>query len=189
MIRLFIPFSLDQPVKEGLSRIIKELKPLTRSVKWVDPINLHLTAYFLGDTDPKLVPVIAEILNQVAPQYEPINTTVDHLGGFPNLQRPRIIWVGMDQLSQKLIPIADEIRKGLAKRGVHGDDKPFKPHLTLGRVRDNQGLGQLLDRLSSMEFPPIPVRFSKIELIHSTLTSSGPIYKTLVSVPLGTRFE
>lgn len=189
MIRLFIPFALDPKVKEGLNRIIKELKPLSRSIKWVNPANMHLTAQFLGDTDPKLVPAITNLLNEIAPRFAPVSTVVDHLGGFPNLKRPLVIWAGMENSSKQLIPIADEIRIGLTGIGIKRDDKPFKPHLTLGRVRQADNLEQLLERVTTISFPPMLVKFDRLELIHSTLTPKGPIYKSLASVRLGPRFE
>jgi 2'-5' RNA ligase len=94
MLRLFIALPLPHEVEIELDRLLTVLRPKGPEVKWVPPNNIHLTVKFLGDTEEKLVDKIKVALDEVAAGYQPFDTTIDQIGGFPNLNRPRVIWIG-----------------------------------------------------------------------------------------------
>lgn len=189
MIRLFIALSLDLNVKNSLSNIIIDLKSKGGKVKWVEPLNLHLTVKFLGNTDPGKIDSIKNCIDRVGSSSSPIETSFTSLGGFPNLIQPKVIWVDMDKNKESLTELASKIDMGLTDIGFEKDNKPFKPHLTLGRVKDSADLDNLVSYLKQFKFEKINFCFDTLQLIQSTLTQKGPIYKTLHEVKLADRFS
>jgi len=177
--RLFIALPLEQSVKSALGNIISDLKPHGGSVKWVKPDNIHMTLRFLGETDEKQVDKIKAVIDEVAGQHHCVDTSISKLGGFPNLNRPRVIWVGMEKDVDYLAKIARQIELKVRTLRFERESKAFKAHLTLARVRDSHGLNNLVDCLRDYRLEEIPVSFDRIVLFKSTLTPQGPIYDRL----------
>ena len=111
MIRLFIAWPLPREIEQELGRIGFLLKQKGGRVGWVAPGNIHLTARFLGDTDEKLVPDIGALISEVAATSVPVECTLDRLGAFPDLKRPRVIWAGfgghLESLEKMANPLDD----------------------------------------------------------------------------------
>jgi RNA 2',3'-cyclic 3'-phosphodiesterase len=181
MIRLFIAFPLEQSVTDQLGRMITSLKQYGADVKWVAPQNIHLTTCFLGDTDQSKVPAINKIIDEIASQHSKVVTKINLVGGFPTIERARVIWAGMAEGGEQLGATTAALVGKVRRLGFTLDDKPFKPHLTLGRVREGGTMGELGTFLKSYSYDPIPVTFDRLTLFESTLTPQGPIYKGLHS--------
>ena len=111
MIRLFIALHLNQKVKEYLGSIITDFKTKGGKVKFVEPHNLHLTMKFLGNTNPLQVNAIKANLKDATNSSSPIKSKLNSLGGFPNLKKPKVIWVGLDN-KQELASLASSISVG-----------------------------------------------------------------------------
>ena len=189
MIRLFIAFPIETAVRQHLSVVTDRFKPISTNVKWVDPKNMHLTARFLGDTDPGMVQSLVGAVQSTCQKFGPVKATVDRIGGFPNLRRPRVIWAGLSESAEALTDIVAKLQEELGQLGIGTDDKRFKAHLTLGRVKQPRGIERLAEELDRFKFEPIDIVFDRLELIESTLTPQGPIYRTLGSGELADRFE
>lgn len=185
MIRLFIALPLPGPVEAALDRMIVSFRPLTRAVRWVASKNIHLTARFLGDTDEKLVPKIIQSIDQIASEHPAFDAVLDRVGGFPNLRRPRVIWVGGPEPLEPAAKIARQLELKMRELRFAPENRDFKAHLTLGRVREGQSLGPLGPKLESYELDPIPLHLDRLVLFKSTLTPQGSIYERLHEAPLG----
>jgi 2'-5' RNA ligase len=179
MIRLFIAFPLAVEVTDYLGNVIADLKPHTDSIRWVTPKNIHLTARFLGDTEESTVPKLKELIDTVAHTHASLSSSLVQLGAFPNLKRPRVVWAGISDGADKLGQIARDIEQRVRKLRFEPDSKPFKSHLTLGRVREGARLDRFGDQLQAYQIKPIPVQFDSLVLFKSTLTQQGPIYDRL----------
>jgi 2'-5' RNA ligase len=179
MIRLFIAMPLGDQAEQKLSNIIAECREHGGSVKWVRPENIHLTIRFLGDTDESLIEKLKQLIDEVVTEFSPVETTIDQLGAFPNLKRPRVIWTSISSETETLAKLARQVELRVRKLRFEADKKSFKAHLTLGRVRKPQGLDDLLSFLEKYTVEPIPVRFDRLVLFQSTLTPQGSIYKRL----------
>lgn len=177
--RLFIALPLEAPVKDALGRIITLFKQKGGSVKWVKPDNVHLTLRFLGETDENLVNEIKQQIDEAVKSHRQVQTSIATLGGFPNLNRPRVIWVGIEQNIEALAKMARDIEHRMRSLGFEKEKKQFKAHLTLGRVRHNKGLENLTDFVKDYRLEEIPLLFDHIVLFKSTLTPQGPIYDRL----------
>jgi 2'-5' RNA ligase len=185
MLRLFIAIPLPTEVERQLDRLLTQLRPRSNNVKWVAAKNIHLTVKFLGDTDEALVPGIKSDIDKAAAPYQPFQTTLDTIGAFPNLRRPRVIWVGGSDPIPDAVRLADDIDLRMTKLGFEREKRPFKPHLTLGRVRQGRRVDELGDYLQTFELKPIPLLLDRIVLFKSTLTPQGAIYERLHETRLG----
>ncbi len=187
MMRLFIAFPLTTEVENSLGELINSLKEQGGKVKWVAPRNIHITVRFLGDTDEKLVEPLKQLLDKIASQFSPAEITIDRLGAFPNLNRPRVLWAGLveNDAIDNLRKLTRQVELAVRKLRFEKEKKGFKPHLTLGRVRDAHGLDNLLEYMNAYQFTPMSMVVDRVCLIQSTLTPQGPIYTTLHEVMLG----
>ncbi len=184
MMRLFIALPLPGKVEEELGRMIFLLKQKGGSVKWVTPKNIHLTMKFLGDTEENLVDSIKEQIDAIARDFAPVETVITRLGAFPNLSRPRVIWAGLDKNIETLAEISAKVEMAVQTLGFEREERRFKAHLTLGRVRQPAGLDNLTGYMKSLDVPEMSFRLDRMVLFRSTLTPRGPVYDRLHEVML-----
>ena len=184
MMRLFIAMPLPGDIEEELGRIIFLLKQKGGSVKWVTPKNIHLTMKFLGDTEENLVDSIKEQIDAIAREYAAVETVISRLGAFPNLSRPRVIWAGLDKNIETLAEISGKVEAAVESLGFEREERRFKAHLTLGRVRQPAGLSDLTAYMKSLDVPEMSFPMDRLVLFRSTLTPRGPIYDRLHEVML-----
>ncbi len=185
MIRLFIAFPLQKEVAEKLGEIIALLKNQGGRVKWVTSQNIHLTARFLGDTDERLVERLTALIDDTAAKYDSVDSMIDRLGAFPNLVRPRVIWAGLRDNTEVLAKVARELELSVRKLRFKPEKRGFNAHLTLGRVKDTSGVGDLTAYMQDFNLEEIPLTFDRLTLFKSTLTPQGPIYDRLHEAMLG----
>jgi 2'-5' RNA ligase len=184
MKRIFIAVKVEPG--DELIRMFSSLRSLLggESIKWVDPVNIHLTLAFLGDTEEKRIRILNGMLNDKCPGFGEFDFVLAGTGIFKNYRDPRVIWVGI-QSSEKLSILYNIIMKGLKQTGFEIEERQYKPHLTLGRVksvRDTENLKSVLERYRDNQFQIVPVR--EVILFESILTQTGPIYKSLGKYPL-----
>lgn len=175
MIRAFIAISLPDEVRAALgqsSAVLAEQMP-PRSVRWVKPDLLHVTLRFLGDTAVSQLPLIVSELDRIAGQHSSIRLQVDGLGCFPNRKRPRVIWAGLRGDVVAVNALKQDIDAVLEPMGWEREARPFRPHLTLGRVKDGR---KLLGVSWGTEVEKMVVPVTAVHLIESQLRPSGPVY-------------
>jgi len=183
--RLFIALPLPKEIEEALGKIVFVLKQKSGRVKWVAPKNTHLTVKFLGEVDAGKVESVKTAVRNTAGKFKPVNCSLETLGGFPNLARPRVIWAGLAGDIEILENIVNDIEEEAFKLGFLREEKCFKPHLTLGRIRESYGLDELTNYIKSYHMEPLPFQMSTLVLFKSTLTPAGPIYDRLLEADLG----
>jgi len=184
--RLFIALPLPREIEEELGRIIFILKQKGGGgrIKWVAPKNIHMTVRFLGDTDDDKSPAIKEAIQRVASRHRVVESIVDTLGAFPDLKRPRVFWAGLSGGIEILDSIAGDMEEEMRRLGFPREDKKFKPHLTLGRVKESYGLDDLAGYIRNYQVAAKPFRLDKLVLFKSILTPQGPIYSRLLEANL-----
>lgn len=181
--RSFIAIELSEQIKNYLGRIQDRLKSSGADVKWVNPQNIHLTLKFLGDIEDKTVDKISGILEAASCDKPAFFIRLSSLGAFPNINFPRIIWVGIDKGDQQVKEIAEELQEKIAKIGIPKENKPFSAHLTIGRTKSGLNRGSLVKMLEILQNEIVQEGLesgvSKLTLFKSTLTPQGPIYAIL----------
>jgi 2'-5' RNA ligase len=176
---------LPPEAESELGRLLDVLRPKGREVKWVPAGNIHLTVKFLGDSEEKLVDKIGAAIDGVAREYQPFETTIDRLGGFPNLRRPRVIWAGASEPLEEAAKMARAVDLGMRQLRFEKEKRPFKAHLTLGRVRPGRSVDDLAAYLQDFELEPIPMTLDRLVLFKSTLTPQGAKYERLHEARFG----
>lgn len=174
-IRAFIAITLPEAVRRQLGvacqSLAAQLPP--RAVRWVQPALIHLTLRFLGEVEVGKVVALAAALDRVAANTPAFTMRLGELGCFPNSRRPRVIWVSLED-SGPAVVLQRALEQDLVAGGWPPEDKPFHPHLTLGRVKGEAGQVGRLPWGQALE--PLPVPVEAIHLIESQLRPSGPIY-------------
>jgi len=185
--RLFIALPLPDAVRTALDHVTSDLKAHGGRVRWVDAGNLHVTVRFLGETEEAKLPKLRLLIDSIAAKFPSADTTIDRLGGFPNLSRPRVIWAGLAETESvvSIVRMARQVELAVRQLRFEPDSKGFKPHLTLGRVKDPRDLGGLPEYLKTYRFETLPARLDRLVLFQSTLTPHGPIYDRLHEAKLG----
>ncbi len=188
-IRSFIAIELSGEVKKTLTRLQNRLKSGCRApVRWTEPDGTHLTLKFLGDIDPGISGKITAAMAEAARGVHPFHLAVSGLGVFPDPRRVRVVWVGITGDLEKLTQLQKSIESALSPLGFMTEARPFTPHLTLGRVRDQarpderQSLGQLVP--GTVNESECRFDVNSVHLIKSQLTPQGPIYTRIGSVEL-----
>jgi 2'-5' RNA ligase len=186
--RLFVALEPPDAVRRRLAAMGAELRRAggggARDVRWVDPENVHLTLCFLGNAPEERVEEVKRAVAAAAAASRPLVLEVRGAGGFPNARRPRVIWAGLSGDVDPLAPLVADLRARLAPLGFPPEDRPFSPHLTLGRSRNGApGLAGALAALSDAE--GASWRAAELVLFRSHLSPSGPRYEALLRAPLG----
>jgi len=177
--RAFIALQISDEMKCELSRIQQELKKVSDGISWTGEDSMHLTLKFLGDINDEQVLEIKEILDGISSVTSPFETSLFKVGAFPDLNRIRVLWVGMDKACAEIEKIAAALEEELGKIGFFKEDRPFSAHLTLGRVRSAKNKEKLKEIVSSVEVAPNACLIDHITLYQSTLTPKGPVYSPL----------
>lgn len=183
--RLFIAINVDPTLKAPLAEIQERLKKSAAQVSWVKPENLHFTLKFLGEVPEEDVPAIREAFRRSVAGVRSFPLSLGGLGIFPPRGRPRVIWVGVEQGTQEVERLRGRIDEGLLPLGFPREERPFHPHLTLGRVKGLRGLDPLVADLRKGDVGLVGLmQVRSIELMQSQLRSAGAIYTPLETVPL-----
>lgn len=173
-IRAFIAIELPEDARRALGETERRLaEQLPQGVRWVRPELIHLTLRFLGDTAVAKLPALAAALDALGAQHAPFALALREVGCFPNRKRPRVIWAGLDSQLAPLQALKRDLDEALVPLGWGVEDRPFQPHLTLGRVKDSR----LLQGVAwQVDVEPVSVPVTAVVLMESELTRVGPIY-------------
>ncbi len=187
-IRSFIAIDLTDPVRRQLETLVQELRKSNAQVGWVRIEGIHLTLKFLGNVSPEQIEEIKPVLAGIALQTPPVHIEPAGCGAFPTIKSPRVIWVG---LRGQLGPLAELVRRvetAMALFGFKPEGRPFKPHITLGRVKGRQRLEALQQILfAHRDFTAEPFDATEVVLYKSDLRPDGARHAPLLKAPFSGR--
>lgn len=189
LLRAFIAIEIPPEIKKAIAAEIANLhNGAGRAVRWVATENIHLTLKFLGEISPASVELLSQALQAECDQHVPFDITVSGLGCFPNSHRPRIIWIGLN-IPPELSRLQHKLETAAARLGYTAEDKPFSPHLTIGRIREQATPAELNNVHSALEKLHVgslgTFTAQSVHLFKSDLKPSGPVYTSLFSARLG----
>lgn len=191
-IRAFIAIELPEDIRQKLDELEKKIQAhageaARKAVRWVPANNMHLTLKFLGEVSSGNVEALAGMLRSEAGRHASFDLTVGGLGAFPNLHRPRVIWVGV-QAPVELSSLQKAIEGETRQLGYPTEDRPFSPHLTLGRIAQNarpEEVAQIARGVEDVQVGELGrVRVERMHLFRSDLHPSGSIYTSLYNFQL-----
>ena len=185
-IRTFIAIELPDKIQSDIRQLKHSFLPYRFDIRWVKPLNMHLTIKFLGDVDPADLDTIGKLLSDIAGNFPSFDLIPRGLGVFPSLKRPRVIWIGIAGQTDVLGSIQQSVNGGLNEIGFITEKRPFRGHLTFGRIKSRVDQDRLLDALHAQQkFVSKAFTVENLVMFKSELTPSGPIYTKLYEVPLG----
>lgn len=190
-LRVFVAVPLTSAITQQLADVQRRLRRdcPEQAVTWVKPENIHLTLFFLGDILPERQAPVEAALRVVVRHARPLTFSVQGVGAFPNLNRPRVIWVGLQEPTGQLALLHSAVNEAMANVGFQPEDRRFSPHLTLGRIRqrasreDAQTVGEAVRRAEVGHLGDAPVE--EMVLFRSVLKSSGAEYTPLARYKIG----
>ena len=188
MMRAFIALDLSFDVQRRLGELIRALSAGKRGVKWCHPEQIHLTLKFFSELPEERLPAVFSAVDVDAAGVLPFSMRVSGAGFFGPRGRIRIIWAGLEESTGALADLQRRLEAALEPLGFPREDRPFHPHLTLGRLRvpvDDPFLTGALK--NQADFDGGPFLADRLVLYSSTLTPSGPIYRAVHTWPLGIR--
>lgn len=179
-IRTFIAAKINSKILNDISKAQEYFKRTSCDAKWVKTINMHLTLKFLGNLDQKEVDTVIKKLELITKDTRSIQTKLTRIGAFPNIERPRVIWAGLEDTTNEITDLAEKIEDILGKTGFKKEEHLFKPHITIGRIRSQKNISELSEKIKNYSFSQnIDQQISEIKFIKSDLTPDGPIYEDL----------
>ncbi len=186
LVRLFVAVEIADKSAYQIDKLIAQLAATGADVKWVESGLFHITLKFLGDVDQtEIVSVCREIQKAVA-KTDPFEIRALGAGAFPKIELPRTIWLGIDKGQEEITALFNAVEQASIKMGFVRENKPFVPHITLGRIRKpNAALKDLSEKIA--DFPRYDAGksfISKVVVMASELTKRGPVYSVLAVCPL-----
>jgi 2'-5' RNA ligase len=197
--RLFLAVPLSDEVKALVAEQIASLGAEGWPVRWVQPESAHLTLHFLGETQKEKAELLRLALPGVVVAHAPFDLRTAALGVFPNFRHPRVLWLGLHGQVHRLVSLQQDVGATLRNLDFPTSGDQYHPHITLGRVRNDDG-----ERVRLRDLPqavknrfvdaatgagiapptePVPVR--EVLLMRSLLGRGGPRFETLAAFPLG----
>jgi 2'-5' RNA ligase len=184
-IRIFIAILISDGLKRRIGLVQEEFKKMAPEVKWVAEDNFHVTMKFLGNVASDRLGNISSALTEAIKGVEPFDVEIGGVGAFPNPGRPRTIWVDVTVGGEILAELAKRVDNALEKLGFPREDRPFKSHITIGRLKDDRGARDLGPALRESKVGSLgSVRIDSVAVMRSELRREGPIYSKLSEIPL-----
>ncbi len=189
VIRAFVAIDLPVEILQHLEQVSVQLKKRLEGVpvRWVPVDNIHLTLKFLGDVSPANVDMLKKILQIEVDGHHAFEISVGGLGAYPSPHRPRVVWVGVEAPAE-LTAVQNGVESAMARLGYAREERPFSPHLTLGRVsrnavgRDERLIGESIEAIK-LGFLGV-ARVNEVHLYKSDLQPNGAVYTRLFTASL-----
>ena len=190
-LRTFVAVELPGEIKQLAAGLIERLRPTAANVKWVTPDQMHWTLKFLGEVDLVDVSRICTRVAEAVAPLVPFDVEVWGAGAFPDLSNPRTIWLGARNGTDEFVALHTAVERSLDSLGFRAEQRRFRPHVTLGRVRNSpSGIDELADLLrQNAEFDAGPAPVFEVTVFSSELGPQGPRYEPLGHAELQGREE
>lgn len=179
--RAFIAINLSENIRERLCRLMAGYYKEYPEINWVKIEHLHLTLKFLGEIDVSQLQKVKRVLTGICQNHHKFCLQFQGLGAFPNWQRPRVLWVGIED-SLPLVSLAGDISCSLPL----GDSKVFHPHVTLARIKESSYRVGMVIQQTATQLPLVYGKqvVQKVDLMESILRPGGPVYKKILTIEL-----
>ena len=184
-LRAFLAADPPAKIVDEIVRIEEHLKKTIKGdMRWVRPEGIHLTLKFFGNIYESDIANICQVVKDKTVSMRPLTLFMGRLGAFPTTTRPRVLWLGIDGDVEELINLQKEIDAGLMNHGFGKDERPFKPHLTLSRIKEPKGLTGVAEAIGQNEdYTAGSFTVDGLSLFKSDLKPTGAVYTKLAHFP------
>ena len=183
--RLFLAINFPEAVRERVAQACTPLRDAAPDVRWVKPALLHLTVKFFGEQPDDAVPALRDAVAETAARHRPMELVLRQVGAFPNLRRPRVVWIGVEP-GARLELLFHDTEVACERLGFPLEGKVFRPHVTIGRVRPGTAPESLRPLAGAAEGVDLheSVYVETLDLMASDLSGAGPRYALLHAAAL-----
>ncbi|HUY89664.1 MAG TPA: RNA 2',3'-cyclic phosphodiesterase [Pirellulales bacterium] len=188
-VRTFVAVEISPEIRARAAQLISRLNPTAAKVRWVEPHNMHLTLKFLGDVDLLELPELCQAVSDAVADLPPFEIEARGAGVFPDLRNPRTVWLGIGRGADEMIELHAAVERALTGLGFRREQRRFRPHLTLGRVRGaGPGNQELAERVAEhADFAGGVASVEAIVVFSSELGRDGPTHEALATAALNGR--
>ncbi|MBL0174094.1 MAG: RNA 2',3'-cyclic phosphodiesterase [Ignavibacteria bacterium] len=179
LIRCFLALYPDDAARGAFGEYVTKLRKLNPTVRWEKEPHIHITLKFIGDIERSAAQRVAAHIKARLSGAKAIDAVVSVVGAFPNMRHPRVIWLGFREPVPELVAMQRAIDDMAYLEGVSRDRTPFSPHFTIGRVKEYSRIRHLYSDIEANPFEPVPVTFTSMRVMESTLTPAGAIHTEL----------
>ena len=183
--RTFFAIEIPEKQKNDIGELQRELKKTGAGIAWVRPENIHITLKFLGEIADDRLSVIYGVAEKLCLSLGGFPIEISETGVFPDNKRPRIVWVGIRGGKTELKGVAEGLEIGLTREGFPREERPFKPHITIGRIKSPQNVPAAMARLREIPFETDRYGAAEIVVMKSELKPGGAVYTPLRKIPFG----
>ncbi|HLO00584.1 MAG TPA: RNA 2',3'-cyclic phosphodiesterase [Pyrinomonadaceae bacterium] len=185
--RVFCAINLAPDTRELVLQYIERLKRAVPEMRasWARAESLHLTLKFLGDIPQTSVERLSNAAARAVAGASPFSVVLEGTGIFPTPRQPRVLWIGINDLSRQLVALHERLEEESVPEGFAREARNFQPHLTIARLRRPEHARALASTHRQMEFPPVEVLVSELLVVRSELTTEGSRYATVSRHQLG----
>ena len=187
-IRTFIAIPLPPEVIRQVEQFVRALRPQFPEFRWTDAAQWHITTNFLGNVPDARTGEVCQVVREIATARSPFVCSLDALGAFPKVTRPRILWLGLAEGGRILTHLHYRLADALEDLNIETDRRKYRPHLTLARLQSHQRWTErLVERLSGPAVrPTADLTFEVDELVvyASFPESTGPVYTPMDRIVL-----
>ncbi len=186
-IRAFLAIVPPEDILQAISRLQEKMKrEITGRISWTKSQGQHLTLKFFGDISTEDVKNICVAVKNRIVLGSPLNLKIEKLGIFPDFRKPRVIWCSVTGDGEKLSVLQKQLDSDFASIGFPKEDRPFRAHLTLGRIKDTHGLSGISEALNKHNvFAAGVFDCKELVLFQSKLLPQGAVYTKLAEFALG----
>ena len=174
LVRAFAAVHVPEPTADELERFLEGLRPLA-NLRWVTRTQFHITLRFLGEQTRETIERVKSALSPL--RFEPFEVELSYAGAFPNMERPRVLWLSGKKGKEALTALAESVNEAIDTVGIPHEDRAFKPHLTLARTDGTPFPQPLVKVLENV--PTLVWRCDGFDLMRSRLTPGGAIYSKI----------
>ena len=179
--RLFVDVDVPEALKESIEdEVVASLRDGIAGARWTRPDGRHLTLKFLGNVADERVGEIAEAVGGSVRGHAPFAAAFSELGGFPNLRRPRVLWIGIGKGAEPMRALSDELERALEPLGFEPEGRPFHGHFTLARFPRPR----IIENMPVVVVPDAAFDVAEVVLFRSQLHPKGARYTALERFPL-----
>jgi 2'-5' RNA ligase len=175
-VRLFIAVDVPEEIKDAIERdVVGVLGPALPGARWSRPEGRHLTLKFLGEVAEERMGMVSRALSGAVRNHASFRAAFDDLGGFPNVRRPRVLWLGIGEGAEPMATLARDIEAAFEPLGFVPEDRPFRAHLTVARFPKPR----VVEDVPPVSVPDDPFDVSEVVLFRSQLHPKGARYTAL----------
>lgn len=185
MARLFVAISLDPSVREQLFTLTQPLRDALPWIRWTREEQLHITVRFIGEETSERIPQFTSAIAAAVRDTPILPLELREVGAFPTFKRARVVWFGA-AYDPKLELLHNDVETACMSLGLEAEGRPFRPHVTLGRIAERITVDQARDlvRAGRGIRERVHTEVRSIDLMQSELSSSGARHVRLAAAPL-----